>query len=112
MPPAECSPAAGKFPSPFSGCGAPRGRASHSSPVSLSAPHLTPVSETDAQIPDEDKGKTFVSFTAKRHRKLAIEVARRHAFCFLFLLFRLKKHERKFKAREQNSGKKKSLHSD
>lgn len=91
MPPAECSPAAGTFPSPFSGCGAPRGRASHSSPVSLSAPHLTPVSETDAQIPDEDKGKTFVSFTAKRHRKLAIEVARRHAFCFLFLLFCLKK---------------------
>lgn len=100
MPPAECPPTAGKFPAPFLGCGAPRGRASHSSPVSLSAPHLTPVSQTDAQIPNEDKGKkkkTFVSFSAKCHRKLAFEVARRHAF-FSFL----KKHERKFKAREQN----------
>lgn len=67
MPPAECPPAAGKFPSPFLGCGAPRGRASRSSPVSLSAPHLTPVSQTDAQIPNEDKGKTFVSFSAKCH---------------------------------------------
>lgn len=58
MPQAECPPAAGKFPSPFSGCGAPRGRASHSSPVSLSAPDLTPASQTDAQIPNEDKGKS------------------------------------------------------
>lgn len=90
MPGAERPPTAGRFLSPVSGCGDSPRRASRFSPVSLLAHDLTPASEIDAQIPDEDKGKMFVSFTAKRHLKLAIEVARRYAF-FLG-------HKRKFKA--------------
>lgn len=57
MPGAECPPAAGRFLSPVSGCGDCPRRASRSSPVSLLAHDLTPASEIDAQIPDEDKSK-------------------------------------------------------
>lgn len=93
---AECPPAAGRFLSPFSGCDAPPRTVYRSSPAAFSAPNLTPASEIDAQIPDEDKGKICVSFTAKCHLKLAIEVAWR---CVL-------EHKRKPTVWKQNSDKK------
>lgn len=93
---AECPPAAGRFLSPFLGCDAPPHTVYRSSPAAFSAHNLTPASEIDAQIPDEDKGKICVSFTAKCHLKLAIEVAWR---CVL-------EHKRKPTVWKQNSDKK------
>lgn len=55
---AECPPDTGRFLSPVSGCDALPRRVFHSSPLSLSAPGLTPASEIDAQIPGKDNGKT------------------------------------------------------
>lgn len=70
-----CPPNAGRFLSPFLGCDGLLRRAFRSSPVSLLAHDLPPASENAAQIPDWDKGRICVSFTAKCHLKLAIEVA-------------------------------------
>ena len=72
---AKRPPAAGRFLSPVSGCDVLSRRVFHSSPLSLSAHDLTTASEIGAQIPGRDKGKKHISFTAKCHLKLVIEVA-------------------------------------
>lgn len=58
---AGCPPAADRFRSPVSGCGAFSRRAFHSLPLFLWARDLTAASELGAQIPGKDQAKKIQS---------------------------------------------------